>query len=96
VFSPDASQVAAASEDLERIHVYDRTTRSKATLRPKLDDGEKIFINGVSWSPDGDRLLTFAQRGPDSAGGPCARVSIAPDGTSVEVLTPWTTGRFPW
>ena len=96
VFSPDASRLAFASDNLRQIRVHDRRTGSTVTLWPKLDDGGKIWVNGLSWSPDGERLLTFAQRGPDSAGGPYARVSIAPEGGTVEVLTPWTSGRFPW
>ena len=96
VFSPDAAQVATVTENARQIRVYDRATRSTSVLRPRLDDGTRITLNGLSWSPEGDQLLTFAQRSPDSAGGQYARVSIAPDGSSVEVLTPWTTGHFPW
>ena len=95
VFSPDASRVATVS-DRGRIRVYDRATGSTVKFTPRLDDGAKFGSNGLSWSPDGVRLLTFARRSPDSAGGSYAWVSIAPDGASVDVLTPWTTGHFPW
>jgi hypothetical protein len=97
VWSPDGSRFAVGSEDGSRILVHDRATGLTLTPRLRLDDGqrffinlgERVWINGVSWSADGDRLLTDAQRGSDSEGGPFARVSIPLDGTSVEVLSPW-------
>jgi Tol biopolymer transport system component len=90
VWSPDESRFAISDGDGAWILVYDRATGARVTLKPQLDDGSRLTINGVSWSADGERLLTDAQRGPDSQGGPFAWVSIDPDGASVEVLTPWT------
>lgn len=95
VWSPDDSQLAAASADGHRIMVHDRASDSTVVLRPKLDGVDEFWIDYVSWSPDGDRLLVGVQRGPDSQRGPFALLSMAPDGTAVEVVTPWTDTLYP-
>jgi Tol biopolymer transport system component len=89
LFSPDDSRIAYIAGDGRRHRVYDRATGLTVTLRPQLDDGA-FWITGLAWSQDGEWLLATAQRGPDSQGGPFAEVSFAADGSSVELLTPWT------
>jgi hypothetical protein len=89
-WSPDGSKFAVADIDGSQIMVYDRAARSTVTLLPRLERGRRLTINGVAWSADGRQLLTDAQRGPDSEGGPFALVSVPLDGGAVEVLTPWT------
>jgi hypothetical protein len=95
VISPDGSHVAVVTDDGLRLQVHDRASGATAVLRPRLPDGRTFLLNGLEWSPDGDRLLTDAQLESDSEAS-YARVSMAPDGTSVEVLTPWITGHFAW
>jgi len=91
VWSPDDSRFAIAKPDGHHILVRDRASRSTVTLRPKLDG----IIAYVTWSPDGDRLLVGVQKGSDSSGPIFALLSVAPDGTSVEVIAPWTDTLYP-
>ncbi len=92
VWSPDDSRFAVADSDGTQILLYDRASRSTVTLRPALPGGRRITINGVYWSADG-QLLSDAQRGPDSEGGPFALVAIPLDGSAVDVLSEWMRVR---
>jgi Tol biopolymer transport system component len=95
VWSPDDSRFAVAHEDEHHILVHDRVTGSTVEIRPKLNVGKAWYINYVAWSPEGDRLLAGVQQGSDSSGPIFALLSMDPDGTSVEVLTPWTDKLYP-
>ncbi|HWJ81184.1 MAG TPA: hypothetical protein VNS55_03015 [Nocardioides sp.] len=90
VWSPDGSRFAYPIPPASSILVHDLATGSTVTVRPKLHGAGLLAINDIAWSADGERLLTDAQAGPDSQGGPFALVSIGLDG-SVDVLSPWTT-----
>ena len=92
-WSPDGSRLAFVGGD-GHLRVYDQAKGSTATLRPKQDDMGEFRFYDVAWSPDGDRLLAGATRHPSPSGAGFALVSMEPDGTSVEVLTPWTSALY--
>ena len=92
-WSPDGSRLAFVGGD-GHLRVFDRDNGSTATLRPTLDDVDELEIYDVAWSPDGDRLLAGAGRQTASQGSAFALVTMQPDGTSVEVLTPWTNALY--
>ena len=93
-WSPDGTQFAFAGKNA-RLVVYDITDGgARTTLRPELGDVGELSIYDVAWSPDGDRLLAGVARHPASSGAAFALVSMNPDGTSVEVLTPWANALY--
>jgi hypothetical protein len=61
-------------------------------LRPRLD-GRGIHIWKLAWSADGRRLVGTAGDGVPSTPG-FALVSMDPDGSSVDVLTPWVMALY--
>ena len=93
-WSPDGSRFAVADLDGRDVTVHDLPAGTTLVLKPTLDDGRRVWLNGVSWSADGEHLLSDAQSGPDSERGPFAQVSIALDG-SVDVLSPWAYVKLP-
>jgi dipeptidyl aminopeptidase/acylaminoacyl peptidase len=94
-WSPDGSRLAFVDGD-RHIVLSDASDGLVATLSPRHDDGAEMPFWDVTWSPDGDRLLALARSGatlssnPDNRRSGFALVSLSTDGTSAEILTPWT------
>lgn len=89
-WSPDGSRLVFWDRDGAR--VLDRTSGTTAPVRPRLR-GRELPVWTLTWSPDGRRLVGTAGN-PAPSGDGFALVSMAPDGSSVEVLTPWVMALY--
>ncbi|HEU5084532.1 MAG TPA: hypothetical protein VFU14_14405 [Acidimicrobiales bacterium] len=87
-WSPDGSRLAFVDAD-GSIVVSDRDGDGAATrMRPPSVDDQLVDVWDVAWSPDGTRLLGLARSPSDGF----TLISLAPDGSEAEALTPWTWG----
>lgn len=90
-WSPDGARLVFADSD-GGARVLDRTTGRSVPVRPRLG-GKEIPIWKLTWSADGHRLVgTAADADPSTTA--FALVSMRPDGSSLEVLTPWTLALY--
>ena len=98
VWSPDGSRLAFV-DDKGDVRLSDSSDDSTTTLSPRYEDGRQMRFWDVAWSPDGERLLALARldlspaptdRAARYADIGLALVSLSTDGTSTDVLTPWT------
>ena len=86
-WSPDGSQLAFVLDDgTLTLAILDLATGRMVGIPTRLDDGSEFPFRLVAWSPDGESILGIA--GSSDRGS--ALVSFSTDGTSVEVLTPWS------
>lgn len=86
-WSPDGSRLAFVLDDgTSTLAILDLATGRMVGIPTGLDDGGEFLFRPVAWSPDGERILGIA--GSSDRG--FALVSFSTDGTSVEVLTPWS------
>jgi Tol biopolymer transport system component len=90
-WSPDGSRLVFSDSD-GGARVFDRASGRSVPLRPRLD-GRQLAIWRLAWSADGSRLVGTAYRGGRPGSG-FALVSMDPDGSSVETLTPWTMALY--
>lgn len=87
-WSPDGSQLAFVGAD-GSIVVSDRDGDGPAShLRPPRVEDQLVDLWDVAWSPDGTRLIGLA-RSPSYG---FSLISLAPDGSEAEALTPWSWG----
>ena len=91
VWSPDGSRAVFSDTD-GTVRLVDRSTGRTVPVEPRLK-GKQIPIWGVVWSADGRRLVgTAADADPSTV--VFALVSMEPDGSSVDVLTPWNMALY--
>jgi WD40 repeat protein len=88
-WSPDGSRLVFADSD-GTVRMFNRASGKAVPVKPRLD-GKEVGIWKLAWSTDGQRLVGTAAN-PSTEG--FALVSMDPDGSSVEVLTPWSMALY--
>lgn len=91
-WSPDGSRLVYTDVD-GGARVFDRATGKTVPVRPRLG-GRELSIWRPAWSADGSRLVATTYGGDGSPPGSFGLVSMDPDGSSVEVLTPWNAALY--
>jgi dipeptidyl aminopeptidase/acylaminoacyl peptidase len=90
-WSPDGSRLVFSDTD-GSARLFDRASGATVPLRPRLH-GRELTIWNLVWSADGRRLVGTAGDG-DPSTTLFGLASMDPDGSSVEVLTPWTLALY--
>jgi Tol biopolymer transport system component len=91
-WSPDGGTLAVATETGVAIVGSDGRTNTEVGVSG--EDGGLLRPSGVMWSPDGQRLLATVRTPTDARSAPGV-ASFALDGSSVDLLTPYTWA-FNW
>jgi len=90
-WSPDGSRMVFSATDGGE-QLFDRASGTIVPVRPRLHR-HGLPIWEVTWSADGRRLVaTAADEDPSTV--EFALVSMDPDGSSFEVVTPWTLALY--
>lgn len=90
-WSPDGSRLVFSDHD-GGVRMLDLASGKAVPLRPRLQ-GQVLPIWRLAWSGDGRRLVgTAGDADPSTVG--FALISMDLDGSSVEVLTPWTMALY--
>jgi Tol biopolymer transport system component len=88
-WSPDGSRLVFSDTD-GGIQMFDRPRGKTVPLRPRLH-GRRLAVWELAWSPDGQRLVGTTH---NPSGDGFGLVSMDPDGSSVDVLTPWVMALY--
>lgn len=90
-WSPDGSRLVFSDTD-GGVRMFDRTSGRTVRVRPRFH-GRGLNVWKLDWSTDGHRLVGTAGDGDPSTSA-WAVVSMNPNGSSLDVLTPWVMALY--